>query len=198
MQLMRALLVIVLITTPMSSVARLKISSSYNPSAPFASMKTYAWGPHEMQDPATTNFDEQFVQERVHEAVNQGLTAKGFRQQRDKPDFVIHWSALVGTRIAVTHSERGRDPALGGIQSSVTLGPPPRGQVQDVDVGTLILTFIDTSTQKVVWRGFAQEAFNFNWSDKKKTTRINRAVRRLLDIFPPPPKGTGQIGFDGE
>lgn len=198
MRLMRALLTALLIVVPMSCLAKLKISSSYDPKAPFASMKAYSWGVHEMQDPATINFDEEFVQTRVHDAVNQGLAAKGFRQQREKADFVIHWSVLVGTAIAVTRSQRGSDPALGGIQSSVALEPPSAGQIQDVDVGTLILTFVDARTQKVVWRGFAQEAFNFNWSDRKKTNKINNAVSKLLDLFPPAPGGTGQVGFGGK
>ncbi|NIO38827.1 MAG: DUF4136 domain-containing protein, partial [Burkholderiales bacterium] len=120
---------------------------------------------------------------------------KGFQEQSSKPDFVVHWSALVGGALAVTPGVRMRDPALGGIQSSVATGPPPRAQSQDVDVGTLILTFVDARTEKVVWRGFAQEAFNFNWSDKKKTAKINQAVRKLLALFPPPPGGTGQAGF---
>jgi hypothetical protein len=198
MQLLRGLLAVLLVVAPLTGLARLKISSTHNPSAPFASMKTYAWGPHEMQDPATARFDEEFVQARVHEAVNRGLAAKGFQEQRDEPDLLIHWSALVGTALAVTRGDSMRDRAPGGIQPSVAVGPPPRGQVQDVDVGTLILTFVDRRTQKVVWRGFAQEAFNFNWSDKKKTARIQRAVRRLLALFPPQPAGTGQKGFDGE
>lgn len=198
MRVIRGLLAMLLIVASMSGLAKMKISSSYDPSAPFASMKTYAWGPHEMQDPATASFDEEFVQTRVQEAVNQGLAAKGFQEQRAKPDFMVHWSALAGAALVVTRGDRMRDPALGGIQSSVAVGPPPRGQAQDVDVGTLILTFVDTRTEKVVWRGFAQEAFNFNWSDKKKTAKISQAVRKLLALFPPAPGGTGQVGFDGK
>ncbi|MDX1488648.1 MAG: DUF4136 domain-containing protein [Acidiferrobacterales bacterium] len=197
MQLLRGSLAVFLVLAPAMGLAKLKISSSHNPSAPFASMKTYAWGLHEMQDPATASFDEEFVQARVLEAVNRGLASKGFQEQSDKPDFRIHWSALVGTKLAVTRGERTRGLALGGFQPSVAMGPPPRAQVQDVDVGTLILTFVDTRTEKVVWRGFAQEAFNFNWSDEKKSARIQRAVRKLLDLFPPPPAETGHPGFDG-
>lgn len=197
MKLLRGLLAVLVALAPMTGLAGLNISSSHNPSAPFASMKTYAWAAHEMQDPAIASFDEEFVQARVLEAVNRGLAAKGFQQQNDKPDLLIHWSALVGAKLAVTRGEPMRDLALGGIQPSVAVGPPPRAAVQDVDVGTLILTFVDARTEKVVWRGFAEEAFNFNWSDEKKSARIQRAVRRLLDLFPPPPQDTGHVGRDG-
>lgn len=194
MRSMRGLLAVLLIAVSVCALAKTQIGSSYDPKAPYASLKAYTWAPHEMQDAATASFDQEFVQTHVRAAVNEQLAAKGLQKRSSNPDFLIHWTAFTGAALAVSRSIRTPDGALGGFQSDVTVGPLPRAEVTDVNMGTLILTFVDAKTQKVIWRGFAQEAVNFEWSDKKKIGKINQVVRKMLDRFPPKPGGTGETG----
>lgn len=193
-QAMRGCLAVFLFTISLGCLAKTQIGSSYDPGAPYSSLKTYNWAPHEMQDPATANFDEEFVQTHVRAAVNERLAAKGLQKRVSNPDFLIQWTAFAGTALAIGRSMRMSDGALGGFQSDVSAGPPPRADVADVNMGTLILTFVDAKTQKVIWRGFAQQAVNFQWSDKKKISKINQVVRKMLELFPPKPEGSGEAG----
>lgn len=194
MRLMRGLLTVLLFAVSLSSVAKTQIGSSYDPGAPYSTLKAYNWAPHEMQDPATASFDEEFVQTHVRAAVNEQLAAKGLQKRTGNPDFLIQWTAFAGAALSVGRRVRTPDAALGGFQSDVSVGPVPRAEVTDVNMGTLILTFVDAKTQKVIWRGFAQEAVNFEWSDKKKISKINQVVRKMLDLFPPKPGGSGEAG----
>jgi len=185
-RLMRGLLTVLLFAVSLSSVAKTQIGSSYDPGAPYSTLKAYNWAPHEMQDPATASFDDA--------AVNEQLAAKGLQKRTGNPDFLIQWTAFAGAALSVGRRVRTPDAALGGFQSDVSVGPVPRAEVTDVNMGTLILTFVDAKTQKVIWRGFAQEAVNFEWSDKKKISKLNQVVRKMLDLFPPKPGGSGEAG----
>ena len=194
MRLMRGYLMVLLLVGPLCCMAKTQIGSSYDPAAPYSSLKTYNWAAHEMQDPATASFDEEFVQTHVRAAVNEQLAAKGFEKRTANPDILIHWTAFAGATLAIGRGVRAPNAVLGGFQSDVSAGPPPRADVTDVNVGTLILTFVDAKTQKVIWRAFAQEAINFEWSDRKKISKLNQVVRRMLDLFPPKPGGSGEAG----
>jgi hypothetical protein len=194
MRLMRGCFAVLLFVVSLGCLAKTQIGSSYDPSAPYSSLKAYNWAPHEMQDSITASFDEEFVQTHLRAAVNEQLAAKGFQKRVSNPDFLVLWTAFAGAALGVSRSIATPDRALGGFQSDVSAGPPPRAQVTDVNMGTLILTFVDAKTQKVIWRGFAQEAVNFEWSDKKKISKINQVVRKMLDLFPPKPGGTGEAG----
>ena len=194
---MREFIAVLLLAVSLSCMAKTQIGSNYDPAAPYSSLKAYSWAPHEMQDPATANFDEEFVQTHVRAAVNEQLAAKGLQKRASNPDFLIHWTAFAGAALAVGRGPRTPDAALGGFQSDVSVGPLPRAEVSDVNMGTLILTFVDAKTQKVIWRGFAQEAVNFEWSDKKKISKINQVVRKMLELFPPKPGGGGEAGNVG-
>jgi Domain of unknown function (DUF4136) len=194
MRLMRGCFAVLLFTVSLGCLAKTRIGSSYDPAAPYSSLKAYNWAPHEMQDSITVNFDEEFVQTHLTAAVNEQLSAKGLQIRTANPDFLILWTAFAGTALGVNRGVATPDRALGGFQSDVSTGPAPRADVMDVNMGTLILTFVDAKTQKVIWRGFAQDAVNFEWSDNKKISKINQVVRKMLELFPPKPGGTGEAG----
>ena len=63
---------------------------------------------------------------------------------------------------------------------------------QNIDVheytqGTLILDFVDTKNKHLVWRGSAQGALPDNPTPEKIEKKINEAVAKLLEKFPPVP-----------
>jgi hypothetical protein len=53
--------------------------------------------------------------------------------------------------------------------------------------GTLMLDVIDNASNELVWRGAAQARIDPNRSPQERTELINRAVREILDRFPPRP-----------
>ncbi|MFQ5937841.1 MAG: DUF4136 domain-containing protein [Acidiferrobacterales bacterium] len=177
--------VAVLVAAPASCFA-VEIHSSHDRSADFASLKTYAWVPHEMEDPATSSIDQEFVQSRVHEAVDAELTAKGYKKlSSGRPDFWIDWGAMIGSKLRVSTETPMHDAALTGLQSSVSVGAAPQVYASDVDEGTLILRFVNPRTSRVIWRATAEEVVNVSWGKRKKTAKIKKAVSKMLRLFPP-------------
>jgi hypothetical protein len=58
-------------------------------------------------------------------------------------------------------------------------------RVHEYEAGTLILDFVDTRTNRVVWRGWAQDAVQGMLESRDVMARkIDEAVTRMLEQFP--------------
>lgn len=56
-----------------------------------------------------------------------------------------------------------------------------------VPEGTLMLTFVDRVANKVIWTGTVTEKFDIE-NKKKSLERVDKAITKLLDRFPPKKK----------
>lgn len=187
MLIVRTLLVVLLIAVANGCFA-MKVSSSHDTSASFSSLKTYAWIPRPKRDPILSRIDDEFVQARVQDAVDSQLAAKGYEKRSSgAPDFLVRYYATLRTKTSVQteyydtyrYSGDPSDRYRGG------LAEPPRTYAYDSDEASLILDFVHPETQRRIWRGTAQAAVDSSWSQRKKTAKINKAVRRMLKRFPP-------------
>ena len=59
------------------------------------------------------------------------------------------------------------------------------GYVENYDQGTLVLDIVDGRSNELVWRGTAQARIDPSNSPEERQRRINEAVRKILDRFPP-------------
>src|SRR5262245_3073358 len=69
-----------LMTTAVIVAQKVRVDS--NPSAPFATYKTYTWAPGE-------SGLESLTEQRLRESVNQRLAARGLTQSAASPDLVV-------------------------------------------------------------------------------------------------------------
>ena len=53
--------------------------------------------------------------------------------------------------------------------------------------GTLMIDIINAAKNELVWRGSATDIVDPDLSPEKKTQKINNAVARILEKFPPMP-----------
>jgi hypothetical protein len=61
--------------------------------------------------------------------------------------------------------------------------------VNTYTVGTLVVDLFDTSTKRVIWRGWATDVLPDNPS--KETKKLDKEIEKLFKGFPP------KRGFDG-
>lgn len=54
------------------------------------------------------------------------------------------------------------------------------------------MNIVDPKTGKVIWRGVCEARIIVNISEEEKVKRIDYAIRRLLEQFPPLAKKSGQ------
>ena len=71
--------------------------------------------------------------------------------------------------------------------ASAAQGPfPTRGDtVREYLEGTLILDSVDDRNSKLIWRGWASGALDHDPRPDKVRMYVNKAVRTILEKFPP-------------
>jgi hypothetical protein len=150
-----------------------KVKTDYDHSASFGNYKTYSW--------TSIKTANSIWDDRVKDAVNSALTAKGFTQVPSGGDVAV--TAMESTRNQQTlqtfYDGMGggwRWRGLGGFGQSTTT-------VENYKVGTLVVDLFEGNSKKLVWRGVASDTV----SDKadKNAKNLDKGVQKMFQHFPP-------------
>jgi Domain of unknown function (DUF4136) len=150
-----------------------KVTTDSDPSAPFATYRTYAWTPG---TPSLISLTEQ----RIHSAVDAQLQQKGLMETENNPSLYV--ASFVLTREEPQIVANGFGPwGFGGFGTAA---------VETYVQGTLIVDMYDASTKKMVWRGVATGTA----SDKpsKNTSKIDKALAKMFQRYPPSATSTAK------
>ena len=146
-----------------------KVSTDSDPAAPFASYHTYAWT---VGTPSPNPLGDQ----RIHDAVDLQLAAKGLTRRAENPDLVVATHVL-------THEER--QLVANGFGYGWYGGGFGTVTEQTYVQGTLVVDLYDAHTKKMVWRGTGTDTA----SDKadKNTKKVNKALAKMFERYPARP-----------
>jgi hypothetical protein len=153
-----------LMTTGVIFAQNVKVDS--NPSAPFASYKTYTWvtgttAPNPLND------------QRLRASVDQRLAARGLAQDTRSADLIVTTNVTSQERQELIPTGFAYGPWWGGYGGAY---------VDSYVEGTLVLDFYDARTKQMVWRGVARATA----SDKptKNMEKMNKALDKMFEKFP--------------
>ena len=151
---------------------------NYDQQTDFAEFKTFGW----MQVPEKAGINSLVVQ-RVKNAVNAELKAKGLMMMSNNPDFLIAEHLGKKDKVQVmdwgyNYNAYGSYRRSGGFQGA-------RISTTQYEEGILILDFVDAKSRKLFWRGTAKaQVQNVNTPEKSEKI-INAAVKKILKKYPP-------------
>ena len=154
-----------LMTTAVIVAQKVKVDS--NPSAPFATYKTYAWT-------TGTAAPNPLADQRLHASVDRRLEARGLTETTASPDLVVTTHVKTQERQELIPTGFAYGPWWGGLGGGA--------YVETSVEGTLILDFYDAKTKQMVWRGVATATA----SDKptKNAEKMSKALDKLFERFP--------------
>ena len=144
----------------------------------FAQYRTFDWGPADALPTGDPRLDgDPYFQDYMQGAVIRGLAARGIDLvSSGKPDLLIHYHANVTERIDVNRADR----AYGYCEASDC----PQ-DIVSYEAGTLVIDFMDAQTNKLVWRGWAQNNLAEMLRNRDAMARtINQAVDEMLRRLP--------------
>lgn len=155
--------------------ASMKVNSYVERGIDFTQYQTYNWAadPQATGDPRLDN--SPFFHERVRAGVETQLATRGFEKTTSgTPELLIHYHASITQRIDVNDVDRERGYSYGEDYTAYVY-----------EAGTLVLDFVDTRTNKVIWRGWVQGSVdgvidNQDWMEEQ----IDEVVTRILERFP--------------
>lgn len=145
--------------------------------------KTFSW------EQPTMPVTRPLLFESVVGSVDMDLKGKGLaRVERDGDLLLIPAGAMefglnvaAGTPILPTYG--GPPPTIDASRWTGT-GGPTQLMAPYVPEGTLVLTFIDRISNKIIWTGTVTEKLD-SGNKKKSLERVDKAIAKLLKHFPP-------------
>lgn len=172
--------VVALATLTVTGCATMTVSSHIQNGVDMGRYHTYDWGPADALPTGDPRLDKDpFFQDHMQGAVERQMAARGFaRAEGGRADLLIHYHANVTQRIDIAAADRER---------GYCYDDECQAGVIEYEGGTLVLDLVDTATNKVIWRGWAQESLERVLDNSDRIERdINEAVRRMLDRLPRP------------
>jgi hypothetical protein len=157
------------------------VNFDYDRSADFASYETYAW--HEGEQ--SIQEEDPLGHQRVMDAVDQQMSAKGLSKVDSSPDVYVTYNAEDNEQIRMdtTYMDYGYgddwywDDGMGmGMGSSTT-------QVRTYNQGTLVVDIWDAEKKQLVWRGVGTDTVSANPESNAK--KINKVVADMFKRYPP-------------
>lgn len=155
------------------------VKTDFNKSTNFAAYQTFMW----IKEPRIA---DPLVRERVVNAINAALTARGLRLVTAQADLCIaaHFA---------TEDERTLDAFYDGYDDwrwASGLGAAPTTTIT-YDVGTLVVDLFDGNSQEAIWRGTSSKTFS---GDPQKNAKDpNKAVAKMFKDFPPATKAKSGV-----
>src|ERR1700739_2626377 len=150
-----------------------QVQTDYDRNANFAQYKTYSWEQVKTKDPLDI--------ERIKNAVNAALTAKGWTQVDSGGDVSI-------VAMEITHEQQTlntfydgfgggwRWRGFGGFGEATTT-------TDTYTVGTLVIDLFGTKTKALLWRGSSSDTLSNN--SEKNIKNLDKGVDKLFQHFPP-------------
>ena len=163
----------------LTGCATMNVSSHVERGLNFSQYRTYDWGPADALPTGDPRLDKNpFFQDHFQGAMEKQLAARGFdRSTSGTPDLLIHYHASINQRIDVNRVDH---------EYGYCYDDDCRAGVIEYEAGTLVLDIVDTRTNRVIWRGWAQDTVEGVLDNEDEMARqIDRAVTRMLARLPP-------------
>lgn len=158
--------------------ATLTASAHIERGVDFTSYATYEWSAPDALPTGDPRLDSNpFFEDRLQGAIERALAAKGFERApvNQPPDLLIHHHAAVNQKVDVYTADR----------TSGTCYQDCQPQVVDYEQGTLMLDIVDARTNKVIWRGWAQDSFSGVIDNQDRLDeKVEAGVGKMMQLLP--------------
>ncbi len=158
----------------LAACAPVRVNSSLERGMDFTHYKSYAWAAADRFSTGDARLDNnEFFENRLKTTADRLLATHGL--ERSTPataDIVIHYHANVRETIDVNDLDR-------------RYGYCDTCNATIYNAGTITLDFVDSHTNKLVWRGWSEGSLDGIDSQSMIEARVDDAVTRILAKLPP-------------
>ena len=162
-----------------AACAPMRVSSHVDRARDFTQYRTFDWGAPDALPASDPRLERNaFFQDHIQGAIERNLAARGLRRADASavPDVRVHFHAVIARRLDVDQLDGQR----GYCDESGC-----RAGVSDYERGTLVIDMIDVRTNRLVWRGWAQDSVEGVLDNQDRMPRkIEDAVRQMIERLP--------------
>lgn len=169
----------------LTACSNFNVRYDYDSRANYATFKTFDWyASSRMAKDKDRQVNNPIMDRRVAAAVEQELMARGFRRETTTdPDFLVTYYPVYQEKRYMTAQHFGWGTwgfRPFGIGISTTTS-----QEHIYKEGTLVLEIVDFKTNQLVWKAAAEGALTELRNPEDADQVVTRAVRQMLEQFPP-------------
>jgi hypothetical protein len=150
-----------------------QVKTDYDHKANFGQYRTYSWEKVQTKDP--------LMVDRIKDAVNAALTAKGWTQVDSGGDVCIVAIEITRNQQTLNTFYDGfgggwRWRGFGGFGEATTT-------TETYQVGTLVVDLFAGTSKNLIWRGASSDTLSNNAD--KNTRNLDKGVQKMFEHFPP-------------
>jgi len=169
---------VVLLGAATAGCATLTVSSHVERGINFAEYVTYDWGDRDslpVGDPRLDN--NEFFRDYLEGAIEKRIAAKGYeRAVAGESDLVIHYHATVSQKLDVRETNQPYEYCYGEDCAA---------RVFEFEQGTLVVDLVDRKTNKLVWRGWAQDTMTGVIDNQARLEQqVEESVMKMMQLLP--------------
>ena len=157
--------------------ATMNVSSHIERGVDFAQFRTWDFGPADALPTGDPRLDNNpFFKDYLEGAVGKALEVRHYgRVTSGTPDLLVHYHANISKSFDVNGVDNRNGYCYDNCEPVII----------EYEQGTIVLDVVDTHTNRVVWRGWAQQNVN-GMIDNQELLRkeVNKAVTRMMELFP--------------
>lgn len=173
------------------SCSSVSYNNDYDPSADFASYKTYKWYEgNPIEGDALVQYP--LVQRRLASSVEKTLASKGFvKIVQGDADFIVILHAALSEKTQLNTTSTGGYGGYGGYgrYGWGGTGGMSTTQVVTYDEATLAIDIVDSGREELVWRGTATGVVDGSQKDQEEEqANTDETINLILENFPPKTK----------
>ena len=152
----------------LSGCSSMQVVNNFDPDYDFTKLKSYNWSTESDISEQSTELEQYFKN-----AMQQQLASKGFSYDENNAEFVIEYHFSVQPRM------------VSGVLNQRSPGWGNQGEIFHYDEGTMVVDFLDTASNQLIYRSSLQAEVNRIKDMDKRKKRIDEAVEKILEKFPP-------------
>jgi len=161
----------------LSGCATMRVSSHVERGLDFSQYRTFDWGPRDALPVGDPRLDKDpFFRDQVEGAIERQMAARGFERSAisESPDVRIHYHASINQRLDVREDRNGNCD-----------NDDCPGRVIEYEAGTLVVDIVDARTDRLIWRGWAQDSVEGVPGNRDRLRRtIDEGVTRMFERLP--------------
>lgn len=169
---------LVVAASSLTACATLTVGSHVERGVDFSQYRTYEWAPPDALPAGDARLEADLVfLDHMQGAIEKALAARGYtRVTFGIPDLLVHYHAAASHRI---------DAGLLARERATCYGAACGARATDDEAATLVVDIVDSRTEELVWRGWAQNHLDSLLGDHRRMVReINQAVQRMMTQLP--------------
>jgi hypothetical protein len=158
--------------------ATMNVSAHIERGVDFAQFRTWDFGPADALPTGDPRLDNNpFFKDYLEGAVGKALETRHYARavSGTTPDLLVHYHSNISKTFDVNGVENRYGYCYDDCEPIVI----------EYEQGTIVLDVVDTRTNRVVWRGWAQDSLHGIIDNQELLKKeVNKAVMRMMERFP--------------